>query len=134
MLSFSYLQIWCKVLAPHFRPILLILHVLSVILQQNYLVYVISSNFSFTLNCTIIILQSHFAHSAYSAHFVCKFTKKSLDSDLFCPFFVQNKTLLTKTRSNWNLNFIISIKEKAEFQPCKFRFKFRCSYIYIKVY
>ena len=38
--------------------------------------------------------------------------QKSLDSDLFCLFFVQNKNLLTKTRSNWNLIFIISIKRK----------------------
>ena len=47
----------------------------------------------------------------------------------FAYFFVQNKSLLTKTRSNWNLNFIISIKKKSRNQPCKFRFKFRCSYI-----
>ncbi len=38
--------------------------------------------------------------------------QKSLDSDSICLFFVQNKSLLTKTRSNWNLIFIISIKRK----------------------
>ena len=105
ILSISYLQSQCKVLASLFRLILPILLILSVILQQNYLVYVISSNFQFYTKLHDLILQSHFAHSAHSAHSVCKYTKKSSDSDSFCLFFVQNKSLLTKTRSNWNLIF-----------------------------
>ena len=59
--------------------------------------------------------------------------QKNLRIQTRFAFFVQNKSLLTKTRSNRNLNFIISIKKRAGFQPCKFRFKFRWSYICNKV-
>ena len=70
------------------------------LVDTDHVGYVISSNFSFTLNCTIIIMQSHFAHSAHSAHSVCKYTINSLDSDSFSYFscrislFYKNKVKL----------------------------------------
>ena len=69
-----------------------------------------------TLLLAVVMRAIHWVHvpilriKKTSADF--GYTKKSLDSDSFCLFFVQNKSLLTKTRSNWNLNFIISIKRK----------------------
>ena len=53
-----------------------------------------------------------------------------LDSDLFCLFFRAEQVSFNKNKVKLESKlYYFNQKKRAEFQPCKFRFKFRCSYI-----